>query len=89
MARICEVTGKKTLTGHNVSHANNKTKRCFYPNLQRKKVYIPTCDVWVYLQLSTSALRTMRKKGVLPVLKEAAKRGTLAPRLRPLISTTA
>lgn len=85
MARICEVSGKRTMTGNNVSHANNKTKRKFYPNLQDKKIFIPEHGVWLSLRVSTSVLRTMRKKGVLPVLREAYKKGTLAPSLRSLI----
>lgn len=87
MAKVCEITGKSTRTGHNVSHANNKTKRCFYPNLQKKKIYLAERDVWVSLRICTSALRTIRKKGLLVVLKEAAKKGTLASDLRPLVAS--
>ena len=85
MARVCEITGKHSKRGHNVSHANNKTKRWFYPNLQKKKVYLPEHKAWLSLQLSTSALRTIRKKGLLPVLKEAAMKKTLAGYLYPLV----
>ncbi|MEM7361912.1 MAG: 50S ribosomal protein L28 [Bacteroidota bacterium] len=85
MARICEISGKHTQTGNNVSHANNKTKRKFYPNLQTKKIFLPEHGVWLSLRVSTSVLRTMRKKGALSVLKEAHKKGTLAPYLRPLV----
>ena len=84
MARVCEITGKHSRTGNNVSHANNKTRRWFHPNLQTKKVYLPEQNIWISLRLSTSALRTIRKKGLMPVLKDAAKKGTLAPYLRPL-----
>ena len=86
MAKICEITGKKTRVGNNVSHANNKTKRRFYPNLQMKKFYLPEEDLWVTLKVSTSAIRTINKKGISAVLKEAKKRGTLAPELRFLVT---
>ena len=75
MARVCEVTGKKTITGNNVSKANNKVRRKFYPNLQKKRFYIAEEDKWVTLKVSTSALRTINKKGITAVLKEARKNG--------------
>ncbi|MDQ1086935.1 MULTISPECIES: 50S ribosomal protein L28 [unclassified Siphonobacter] len=70
MARVCQITGKKTQTGFNVSHANNKTKRKFYPNLQTKKFFIPSTGEWVQIKLSTQAIRTINKKGIEAVLKE-------------------
>lgn len=78
MAKICEITGKRPRVGHKVSHANNKTKRRFYPNLQKKKFFLPEEDMWVTLKVSTAALRTINKKGISAVLKEAKKRGLLA-----------
>lgn len=75
MSRVCEITGKKPQVGNNVSHAKNKTKRKFYPNLQTKRFYIPEEDSWVTLKVSTSALRTINKKGITAVLKEARKKG--------------
>lgn len=87
MARICEITGKHTRSGNNVSHANNKTKRRFYPNLQTKKLYLAEQDMWITMRVCTSALRTIRKKGLAPVLKEAARKGTLAADLMPFAST--
>ncbi len=75
MSRVCEITGKKPEVGNNVSHAKNKTKRKFYPNLQKKRFYIPEEDKWVTLKVSTSALRTINKKGITAVLKEARKKG--------------
>jgi len=75
MSRVCEITGKKPQVGNNVSHAKNKTKRKFYPNLQKKRFYIPEEDKWVLLKVSTSALRTINKKGITAVLKEARKNG--------------
>lgn len=75
MSRVCEITGKKPQVGNNVSHAKNKTKRKFYPNLQTKRFYVPEEDSWITLKVSTSALRTINKKGIHAVLKEARKKG--------------
>ncbi|WP_027002017.1 50S ribosomal protein L28 [Hugenholtzia roseola] len=77
MARVCEITGKRPRVGNNVSHANNKTKRRFFPNLQKKRFYIAEEDRYITLRVSTSALRTINKKGILAVLKDAKERGTL------------
>ena len=71
MSRICQLTGKRMMSGNNVSHSNAKTRRRFYPNLQTKKFYIPEEDCWVYLKVSTSAMRTIDKKGISAVLKDA------------------
>ena len=62
MSRICEITGKKVITGNNVSHSNIKTKRRFYPNLQTKKFYIPEEDLWITLKVSAKGIRTINKK---------------------------
>lgn len=70
MARVCDITGKRTISGNNVSHAHNKTRRKFHPNLQRKRFYIPSEDRWVTLKVSTSALRTINKVGIEKVLKD-------------------
>ena len=75
MARVCEVTGKRTISGNNVSKAHNKTRRKFYPNLQKKRFYIPEEDRWITLKLSTSAIRTINKKGISTVLKEMRAEG--------------
>ncbi|PRY10940.1 LSU ribosomal protein L28P [Pontibacter ummariensis] len=75
MARVCDITGKRPRVGNNVSHANNKTKRKFYPNLQKKRFYIPEEDAWVTLKVSTSALRTINKNGISAVLKKAVEQG--------------
>lgn len=75
MARICELTGKKTQTGFNVSHSNNKTKRKFYPNLQIKKFFIPGENRWVELKVSASAIKTINKNGISAVIKEAKAKG--------------
>lgn len=75
MSRVCQITGKKVQVGNNVSHANNKTKRKFYPNLQKKRFYIPEEDAWVTLKVSTSAIRTINKNGITAVLKKARANG--------------
>ena len=77
MARICDLTGKSYLKGNKVSHSNHKTKRRFYPNLQTKRLYIPEEDMWVTAKVSTSVLRTINKKGITAVLKDAEKKGLI------------
>ena len=77
MARVCDITGKKVQVGNNVSHANNKTKRKFYPNLQKKRFYIPEEDKWITLKVSTSAIRTINKNGISAVLKKARQSGNI------------
>ena len=78
MARVCEITGKRPHVGNKVSHANNKTKRRFYPNLQTKRFFIPEEDKWITLKVSTKAIKTINSKGITAVLKEAREKGILA-----------
>jgi len=75
MARKCMVTGKKPAVGNNVSHANNKTKRRFLPNLQRKRFWSPKRGKWVRLRISAKGLRIIDKKGVDAVLDDLNKKG--------------
>lgn len=75
MARFCDITGRRTQVGNNVSHANNKTKRKFYPNLHTKKFYIPSLDQWVILKVSSAGIRTINKIGIEEALKRAAENG--------------
>lgn len=63
MARRCEVTGVSPLSGNNISHAHNKTKRRFLPNLQKKKIWVQELNRFVTVKLSTKALRTINKNG--------------------------
>ena len=77
MARVCQITGKKPITGNNVSHANNRTRRRFLPNLHKKKFYIPEEDKWITLKVSSTALRTIDKYGIDAVLKNAEKNGVI------------
>ena len=77
MSRVCQITGKKVMVGNNVSHANNKTKRKFYPNLHTKKFFVPETGETVILKVSTNALRTINKKGIAAVLSEAKANGNI------------
>ncbi|MDN6280367.1 MAG: 50S ribosomal protein L28 [Psychroflexus sp.] len=77
MSRVCELTGKRAMTGNNVSHALNRTKRKFSVNLIKKRFYIPEEDKWITLKVSTSALKTINKKGISAVLKDAREKGFL------------
>ena len=75
MARVCQVTGKAPMTGNNVSHANNKTKRRFLPNLQRRRFWVESENRWVSLRLTNNALRTIDKNGIEAVLADMRARG--------------
>ena len=75
MPRVCQVTGKKTLSGHNVSHANNKTKRRFMPNLHERRFWVPSEKRWIKLRVSTNALRTIDKNGIEAVIADLRARG--------------
>ena len=75
MARVCEVTGKRTTSGHNVSHANNKTRRRFLPNLHTHRFWVESEKRWVKLRISTKGLRIIDKKGIDTVLAELRGRG--------------
>ena len=75
MARVCQVTGKAPMVGNNVSHANNKTKRRFLPNLQRRRFWVETENRWVSLRLTTNALRTIDKNGIDSVLADIRAKG--------------
>ena len=77
MSRVCELTGKKAMVGNNVSHALNRTKRKFNANLMTKRFYIPEEDKWVTLKVSAAALKTINKKGISAVIKEAREKGFL------------
>ncbi len=70
MARKCQLTGKGPLSGNNVSHSNRRTKRRQLPNLQTKRIYVAEEDRWVRIRLSTRALRTVTKKGLLGFLRD-------------------
>ncbi len=75
MSRICQITGKKPIVGHHVSHSNIKTKRWFYPNIQEKKFFIPEENRWIKLRVSAKGMRIINKKGVLQSIKDARAKG--------------
>jgi large subunit ribosomal protein L28 len=77
MARVCQVTGKKPQVGNNVSHANNKTKRRFLPNLQYRRLWVESENRWIRMRVSTAGLRTIDKKGIDVVLADMRKRGEI------------
>ena len=77
MSRVCQLTGKSVMVGNNVSHSNRKTKSRFYPNLVTKKFFVPEDNSFITLKISTSALRTINKKGITACLKEAREKGYL------------
>ena len=77
MSRICDITGKRAMFGNNVSHAMNKTKRRFDINLIKKRFYIPEEDKWITLKIKTSVLKTINKKGISAVIREAKAQGIL------------
>ena len=75
MSRLCPVTGKRSRTGNNVSHANNRTKRRFLPNMQTHKFWLASEKRWVRLRLSARGIRTIDKLGIERVLKDMRQRG--------------
>ena len=75
MARVCQVTGKGPMVGNNVSHANNKTKRRFLPNLQYRRFWVESENRWVRLRISNAALRLIDKVGIDKVLVDLRARG--------------
>ncbi len=78
MSRICQITGKKAITGNNVSHSKRHTKRKFNVNLFNKKFYWVEQDVWITLTISAAGLRTINKLGLNAAMKEAAEKGYLS-----------
>jgi large subunit ribosomal protein L28 len=75
MARVCQITGKKPIVGNNVSHANNRTKRRFLPNLQNRRFWLETEKRWISLRVSNAGLRLIDKKGIEVVLAELRAQG--------------
>lgn len=75
MSRICQVTGKGTTFGNNVSHAKNRTRRTFLPNLHYRKFWVESENCWVRLRVSTKGIRIIDKKGIDVVLKEIRANG--------------
>ena len=77
MARVCQVTGKGPMVGNNVSHANNRTKRRFLPNLHYRRFWVESKNHWIRLHVSTAGLRTIDKNGIDVVLADLRARGEI------------
>lgn len=75
MARVCQVTGKKPVSGHKVCFSNKKAKRRFLPNLQTKRFFLPEEDRWVSLKVSSDAIRLINKRGLFAVVKDLREQG--------------
>ncbi len=75
MAKVCALTGKRPMSGNNVSHANNKTRRRFEPNLQWKRIWLPSEKRWIRLRLSAKAMKIINKRGVESVVAEMRRNG--------------
>jgi large subunit ribosomal protein L28 len=75
MSRVCQVTGKRPASGNNVSHAHNKTRRRFLPNLHTHRFWVESENRWIKLRVSTKGLRIIDKKGIDVVLNELRARG--------------
>ncbi len=75
MSKVCQLTGKRPISGHTVSHSNRKAKRRFLPNIQKKRFYIPELDKWVTLKVCTSAIRTINKLGIFQYLQRLEGQG--------------
>ncbi|HBA33550.1 MAG TPA: 50S ribosomal protein L28 [Gammaproteobacteria bacterium] len=75
MSRVCQVTGKRPMTGNNVSHANNKNKRRFLPNLHIHKFWVESENRWVKLRVSSKGMRIIDKNGIDSVLSDLRKKG--------------
>ncbi len=75
MSRVCQVTGKGPMVGNNVSHANNKTRRRFLPNLQTHRFWVASENRWVKLRVSSHGLRIIDKRGIDSVLSDVRGRG--------------
>lgn len=76
MSRVCQVTGIKPMSGNNVSHANNKTRRRWKPNLMRKRYYLEEEDRWITLRVSAKGMKIIDKRGLAKVVRELRAKGT-------------
>ncbi len=75
MSKVCQLTGKRPVSGHKVSHSNIKTKRRFEPNLQKKRFFIPETGNWITLRISTKALKSINKLGIYNYIKKQQSKG--------------
>ena len=77
MSRVCQITGKKVVSGNNVSKSKRRTKRTFAPNLSVKRFYNPETGEWIKLKVSSAGMRTINKKGIAATIKVAKAKGYL------------
>ncbi|MFN8713545.1 MAG: 50S ribosomal protein L28 [Bacteroidia bacterium] len=77
MSKVCQITGKRTIVGNNVSHSNRKTKRTFTPNVHKKRFFLPEENRFITLKVSTSGMRTINKIGIKEALKRGAELGLI------------
>lgn len=75
MSRVCQLTGKRPITGNTVSHSNRKTRRRFLPNLHKKRFFVPETGQWVWLKVSSTALRSINKHGLYAYVKKLQAKG--------------
>lgn len=75
MSKVCQLTGKRPISGNNVSHSNRKTRRRFLPNLHKKRFFIPELNKWVTLRVCSTALRTINKLGIYAYMQKQEKKG--------------
>lgn len=75
MSKVCQLTGKRPITGNNVSHSNRKTKRRFLPNIQKKRYFVPETGEWITLKLSAKAMRNINKLGIFAYIKKLERKG--------------
>lgn len=75
MSKVCQLTGKRPVSGHSVSHSNAKTKRRFEPNLHKKRFFVPELDKWLTLRVSSKALRCISKLGIYTYIKQQQAKG--------------
>ena len=75
MSKVCQLTGKRPITGNNVSHSNRKTRRRFLPNLHKKRFFIPETGEWVTMKVSSTALRSINKMGIYAYLTKLERKG--------------
>ena len=87
VANICEITGKRVMSGNKVSKANNKTKRKFFPNLQKKRFFLKEANKWIVLSVSAKAMRTINKKGLSFTLRKAYRAKVLPSRMANFVAS--
>ncbi len=75
MSKVCQLTGKRPISGNNVSHSKRRTKRRFVPNIQKKRFFVPETGEWITLKISAKAMRNINKLGVYAYIKKLERKG--------------